>query len=187
MLHLITTLLFLLQTTTSGTRAQLIFKRQIFGFDTSGRQLEANIDNNEDNSEEFLNLGILFVHINITVLWLVMMEDFNIWYPDIAKSYQPSPSPLTKKKRDNEHSTLSGFSLESDEPFVPILSSRTAALSLREQARSRQKAQLEQALARQQEMMRRFRNNFSRLPGPVSITLETPSATVPLAPRLGKI
>ena len=77
--------------------------------------------------------------------------------------------------------------MESEEPFVPVLSSRTAALSLREQARSQQKAQLEQALARQQEMMRRFRNNFSRLPGPVSITLETPSATVPLAPRLGKV
>ena len=54
MLHLITTLLFLLQAT---TRAQLVFKRQVFGFDSSGRQLEANIDNTEDNREEFLNQG----------------------------------------------------------------------------------------------------------------------------------
>ena len=57
MFYLITTLLFLIQTNNSGTQAQLTFKRQVFGFDSSGRQLEANIDNNEDNSEEFLNQG----------------------------------------------------------------------------------------------------------------------------------
>ena len=56
MLHLITTLLFLLHAS-STTRAQLVFKRQVFGFDSSGRQLQANIDNTEDNSEEFLNQG----------------------------------------------------------------------------------------------------------------------------------
>ena len=60
MLHLITTLFFLLQTNISGTRAQVIFKRQVFGFDSSGRQLQANIDiSNEDNSEEFLNQGMI--------------------------------------------------------------------------------------------------------------------------------
>ena len=59
MLHLITTLFFLLQTNISGTRAQVIFKRQVFGFDSSGQQLRANNDNNEDNSDEFLNQGMI--------------------------------------------------------------------------------------------------------------------------------
>ena len=68
MLHFITTttLLLLLQTNNSGTRAQLVFKRQVFGFDSSGRQLEASIDNNEDNREEFLNQGMYHIMVNIS-------------------------------------------------------------------------------------------------------------------------
>ena len=80
---------------------------------------------------------------------------------------------------------LSGFSLESNEPFVPILSRRrTEAQKLIEETRQQQQqTQLDIALSRHQEAMRRFRN---RLPGPVTITIETPSATIPLSPSIGK-
>ena len=78
----------------------------------------------------------------------------------------------------------SGFALESNEPFVPILSRRrTEAQKLIEETRQQQQTQLEIALSRHQEAMRRFRN---RLPGPVAITIETPSATIPLSPSIGK-
>ena len=95
MLHLITTLLFLLQAT---TRAQLVFKRQVFGFDSAGRQLQANIDiSNEDNSQEFLNQGtILFLLTAVThcVDWFCYDGRFPyLIKPDIVESYQR----LTKK------------------------------------------------------------------------------------------
>ena len=79
MLHFITTttILFLLHTNNSAIRAQLVFKRQVFGFDSSGRQLEASIDNNEDNSEEFLNRGMYHMMVNISTYNTITVTDIS--------------------------------------------------------------------------------------------------------------
>ena len=66
MLHFMTILL-LTQTEfkTRGIHAQLIFKRQVIGFDSSGR---AKVQNN-DNRKDFLNQGIVCSYFNICFLF----------------------------------------------------------------------------------------------------------------------
>jgi len=96
----------------------------------------------------------------------------------------------------------SDFFVESEQPFVPVLSSRQRDDDVRETPRTfgQINFQMQQAVARHREAVNQqqlLQNTFSgrrrqsstriQFPGPVSVSLETPSATVSLAPSIGGV